>query len=118
VFRAPQARLAARFSGSLIVEIQDGRPSFVAPWNAIRFIADPSDHIIDVLAGEEGRLDIISQVVYGRDDLWWAIAAANDIINIFREPFAGDRIRIPDISRVLRAFGQVGTGTEISRFKP
>ena len=151
VFRAVRSRIAARYSGSVVVEILDGPfvppstanppqgqsqqsqvvsgssnpiasptqanpdlQSFVATWNAIKIAPDATDQWLPVIAGWEARLDIISQVSYGRSDLWWAIALANDIINPFERPMSGDKLRIPTLSRILRVFGQVGTGTELT----
>ena len=117
MFRPVRAPIASRYSGSLLVDFLDGRQSFVASWNAIRILNDPTDLIFPVPSGMEGRLDIISLTVYGREDLWWVIAQANDMQNPFFEPSIGDQLRIPTLTRVLKILGQTGTGTEPSRYQ-
>lgn len=136
-FRPIKGRIAARFSGSRIAEFNDGpfrvpNPAnplvvagtntdpiygeplksrflqpFVIPWNPVPLLPDPTDRMFNVLQGHECRLDIISQIVFGRADLWWSIAYLNQIINPFEQPRSGDRIRIPTFSRVVSTFGQV-----------
>ena len=55
----------------------------------------------DLSAGEAGKLDIVSFYYYGTPDLWWVIAAANNILNPLRVA-AGQRLRIPSIDVVYR----------------
>lgn len=117
LFRPVISRLAARYAGATVVEMQDGRASFVAPWNSINITPDITDQWIQIQAGMEGRLDIVAQQVYNRSDLWWCLAQANNILNPFEQPRAGDTIRIPTISRVSRILGRVSTGNELSRFR-
>lgn len=138
-FRPVRSRLSSRYSGAYIAEIQtpsvtedipilpgtsnpfvappqsnpDIQP-FVAAWNPIRMSPDPTDRWISVPRGLEARLDIISQKVYNRPDLWWVLAYSNDIINPFERPMAGDKLRIPNLSRILRTFGQIGNPSQIA----
>jgi hypothetical protein len=117
VFFGPtNTRLVARYAGSQIISFADGHPSFVAPWNSIRIGADPSDRLYQVGTGEEGRLDIIAWNVYGNENYWWILAQANDVMVPFEEPYAGDRIRVPSISRILNVLGQVAAGTESQKY--
>lgn len=133
--RPIKGRIASRFSGSRIVEItgglfsplgplnhfipvlgtqQSGGPPyddlrpFVANWNPVNLRPDSTDRFFTVRSGQEFRLDIVSQIVYSRSDLWWALALLNDIINPFERPNIGDKIRIPSLSRVMDTFGKVG----------
>lgn len=93
-------------------------PSMVAPWRMPKIPPSQTDTIITVQMGEEGRLDIIALAVWGRSDWWWVLALANDILNPFEEPVAGDRLRVPTQTRVLReVIGVESTGTEIDRVR-
>lgn len=65
--------------------------------------SDPKedDSYVRVLAGEVGRLDLISQRVYKTDALWWIIALANDIIDPFEETYVDRTLRCPNLTTVL-----------------
>ena len=117
-FRGSRAPISARHSGALVVDVQDGRESFVAPWNTVQLNPTLSSRFKYVNAGEEARLDIIAFQEYGREDLWWVLGEANGILNPFEEPMAGDRIQLPSLDRLLQRLGQVGTGTEREKFRP
>lgn len=58
------------------------------------------DKYYTVLAGEEGRADIISNKMYGTPQLYWAILVASDI----SDPMAlkpGDKLRIPPLGLIM-----------------
>jgi len=115
--RGQVARNTARFFPAQMIELGNGDPSQVAPWRMVRIDPQPDDKIITVGMGEQGRLDIISFAMYGSGEYWHFIACANDIINPFEEPLAGDRIRIPSFSRILELLGVESSGDEVSRYR-
>ena len=53
-----------------------------------------------VTDAQVGRLDLISFHEYDTVDLWWIIAAVNDIIDPRTDMHAGQRLLIPDFSLV------------------
>jgi hypothetical protein len=86
----------------------------IEPWRMPRVGPDKSDTIMTVLAGEEGRLDILSWRIYKTPVLWWVLALVNNIQNPFEEPVAGDRIRVPSLQRIYHnILGQQATGEEL-----
>ena len=68
--------------------------------NKITIPYSVNDKSYTVQVGEEGRLDLISNKVYGTPMYWWILAQASNIY----DPFSisvGDRIRVPSLSTVL-----------------
>lgn len=61
------------------------------------------DAFHQVSAGEEGirGLGIIAARYYGRADLWWVIAEANDILLPTKDVEAGLTLRIPNKTNVF-----------------
>lgn len=59
--------------------------------------SSPSDILHTIKPDEVGRLDKISQTYYSTPLLWWVIAQANDIYDVFTSMKAGDRLSIPAI---------------------
>ena len=53
--------------------------------------------------GFENRPDLISDKMYGRPDLGWAIMDINNIQNPFLELVTGLVLRVPNLNRVLNA---------------
>jgi len=47
-----------------------------------------------------GRPDLIAMDVYQSADLWWVVLWANNIIDPFARPYAGEIINIVDIQSV------------------
>lgn len=55
--------------------------------------ADVNDEYVITTYGD--RYDILAQQYYGRSDLWWIIAAANDLEKDSLYPPEGIQLRIP-----------------------
>jgi len=55
----------------------------------------PGDKYMVITAGVEYRPDLVSNLVYGTVDYWWAILQANNIADIF-DFKAGRTIRLPN----------------------
>tara|TARA_R110000744_G_scaffold52348_1_gene112151 strand:- start:303 stop:593 length:291 start_codon:yes stop_codon:yes gene_type:complete len=53
--------------------------------------------LVQLPPGYEGRLDMISTMVYGTPNLWWVIAMANDIMDPEEELIPGALIKVPTI---------------------
>jgi len=51
---------------------------------------------------EAGRMDLISQKVYGNTKLWWAITIANQIEDSLVEPISGRTLKIPSPTAVQK----------------
>lgn len=49
-----------------------------------------------------GRIDLISNDLYGSPDLFWAICEANNINDLVGYPEAGEVLSIPSLSAVRR----------------
>lgn len=108
---------SARYFPSLTIDLING-PSMVAPWRMPKIPPAVGDRIITVQVGEEARLDILAHIEWGRSEWWWILALANDILNPFEEPVAGDRLRAPTTSRILNEIlGATSTGQEVSRVR-
>jgi len=46
-------------------------------------------------AGYEGRPDLLAYKIYGDSELWWAICAANNIVDPLEQLVAGKQIIVP-----------------------
>lgn len=55
------------------------------------------NRLIKLPPGYEGRLDMVSTMVYGTPNLWWVIALANDIMDPEEELIPGALIKVPII---------------------
>lgn len=58
-------------------------------------VPDPSDVLFTVPTGGGGRLDLISQKLYGTPELWWAIARCNPGMDPMIGPNIADVIVVP-----------------------
>ena len=58
-------------------------------------VPDPTDVLFTVPTGGGGRLDLISQKLYGTPELWWAIARCNPGMDPMIGPGIADVIRVP-----------------------
>lgn len=54
-----------------------------------------------------GRFDLLANQYYGTCELWWVIALANDIQDMFDEDLVGRNIRIPAMSSISSILGLV-----------
>jgi hypothetical protein len=64
-------------------------------------VAANSDTLHEVTQLDQNRLDRISSQYYGVPDLWWAIAAVNNIVDVHIGSPAGTTLRIPSRSRLI-----------------
>jgi hypothetical protein len=71
-------------------------------------VADPTDILFTVPTGGGGRLDLISQKLYGTPELWWAIANCNPAMDPMVGPSMGDVIQTPTKLR-LASLGILNT---------
>ena len=53
------------------------------------------------------RLDLLSQEVYGRPDLWWVIMDTNKLIQPLFELQSGVELRIPPLEKVIAAINRI-----------
>lgn len=58
-------------------------------------VPDPTDQLFTVPTGGGGRLDLISQKLYGTPELWWAIARCNPSMDPMVGPNIADVIQVP-----------------------
>lgn len=63
-------------------------------------VLDPSDLTFTVPPGGVHRLDLISNQFYGTPQLWWVIAAVNNIVDPLYGVEQGTQLRIPTRSRL------------------
>ena len=63
-------------------------------------LADPSDRSLTVPAQFEGRLDLISNDLYGVPDFWWAVAQCSSLMDPLMEAPEGAALRAPLKSRL------------------
>jgi hypothetical protein len=75
----------------------DGSTQNVAVFGLKRdlVVPDPSDVLFTVPTGGGGRLDLISQKLYGTPELWWAIARCNPSMDPMTGPNIADMIVVP-----------------------
>lgn len=65
-------------------------------------VPDPSDSVYTVPAGQQGRLDLVSNTAYGTTELWWVIAAVNNLDDPLVGPSVNDKLRVPSRSRLAK----------------
>jgi len=99
----------SQYSSTPAYQIQaeiDGTSQTVAVFglkqNAV--VADPTDIMYTVPTGGGGRLDLISQKLYGTPSLWWVIAQCNPEMDPVIGPNVADVIQVPTKLR-LAALG-------------
>jgi hypothetical protein len=75
----------------------DGSSQTVAVFGLRRdaVVPDPSDVLFAVPTGGGGRLDLISQKLYGTPELWWVIARCNPEMDPMIGPEIGQVIQVP-----------------------
>jgi hypothetical protein len=75
----------SRYRGTPVYQDAASGQLFFGPWQPIDF-PPASDDTWEEVNGDKGlRLDLISSKKYGRPDLWWVIARANDLSNPFTQ---------------------------------
>jgi hypothetical protein len=81
-----------------------GDKSYYETWKIPAVPITPLDRFHIVESGEEGLrgITLLSYKYYNRVDLWWFIAAVNDIFCPSVEMKAGIELRIPPIEEVLK----------------
>lgn len=65
-------------------------------------VAADSDSAYVVVQAVENRLDLISTAFYGVPNLWWVIAAVNNLVDPLADVMTGTTLRIPDKARLAR----------------
>lgn len=86
----------SRYKNTNIYEGPDGDYKYYyGIWNIPTIDEQPQDIYYTIQAGETRRLDRIAFLYYDNYNLWWVIAAANNIIDPFDELKVGQVIRIP-----------------------
>jgi hypothetical protein len=78
-------------------------------WEPINFPESDDDIIHKVIETEVGRLDLIANRYYNNPNLWWVIAHANKVEDIFEEIILGVRLRIPSFDRVRTVLNSAAT---------
>jgi len=63
-------------------------------------IIPPADNDLYVVTVEGDRLDLLAYTYYQDASLWWVVLWANNIIDPFARPYAGDLINIVDIQSI------------------
>lgn len=92
----------SRYLRNIDIE-QDDDGNYVPMLLEIGEIQKSQDDVyVQVTSGYEYRLDLISFEVYGTTRLWWAIALANNKLDLFTFPQSGDTIRVPSINTIQR----------------
>lgn len=81
--------------------VYDTGEEIVETKDRIVFPFTNKDKFVEVYAGFENRLDLISWRVYGSPLYWWVIASASGIYDPFDVP-VGTKLRIPPIEEVMR----------------
>lgn len=80
-------------------------------WERARFFTDPTDQTYVVEKRFEGRLDLITAVYLGEQNIryWWVIAMLNNILDPYTEVTEGTVIYIPSRERLqLMLNGKLG----------
>ena len=75
----------SRYRGTPVYQDKTSGQLFFGPWQPIDFPPAPDDTWVPINENQGLRLDLISSTEYGRPDLWWVIARANDITNPFTQ---------------------------------
>ena len=86
----------SRYAGTDVIEYEDGT-TCQKTWEVPEFPETDEDQYYEVKF-YKWRLDLIADEVYGNQNLWWVIAAANNIIDPFMELNPDDTpifLRIP-----------------------
>jgi len=81
-----------------IYRLADGAVVFGLQRPAV--LPDPSDRNLTMPAPFEGRLDLISNELYGVPDFWWAIAQVSALVDPLMEAPEGAVLRVPLKSRL------------------
>jgi hypothetical protein len=100
----------SRYKGTKAYEAADGTPEF-ALWEApIEFIEDRDGYREHrVKQNEVGFLDLLTGRYFGPnyEALWWAIAAANGMVDPEIEMYAGQVLLIPPRDAILEFIARV-----------
>ena len=71
-------------------------------WERSVFVVDPTDFMYVVEQRFEGRLDLITAIYLGEQNIryWWVVAMLNNILDPYTEVKTGRIIRIPTKDRL------------------
>jgi hypothetical protein len=84
------------------INVENVNKAFPLMLDNIKFTNEDIRFFYIVDQNEEGRIDLISNKVYGNTKLWWAIALANLIEDLMISPKAGDILKIPSLTALER----------------
>src|SRR3981189_2565999 len=73
------------YRGTPVYQDKDSGQLFFGPCQVIDFPAASDDDWVEINEERGLRLDLIASSKYGRPDLWWVIAQANQISNPFTQ---------------------------------
>jgi hypothetical protein len=101
-------RITSRHRGTRIYKDVDLNQVYFGTWKVprIREVRPVSYHI--VTPDEVTRPDRISDRVYGRSDLWWAIAVRNGILLPIIDIVPGQSLSCPHLDDITAALGISG----------
>lgn len=102
-------RDGSRYTGGVFTLDIDNEEFLVLRNNLVLDERD-DDSFITVEGRFERRPDLVSQKVYGRPDLGWAIMDVNNIRQPMFELTTGQELRIPALQRVLAAIDELNKG--------
>lgn len=71
-------------------------------WDVPEIPVMESDRYFEVTVEFKHRPDLISLKYYGTEQLYWVIAAANDMTDPFAETTVGKKLRVPDRDYVFQ----------------
>lgn len=89
----------SRFSDQLLFS-SNGVP-FWGTWIPADIPFSPADQYHVVSSLDVGRLDLIAYKFYQTPELWWVLAAVNEIFFPPEDMEEGDVLRIPDRSNLI-----------------
>jgi hypothetical protein len=90
--------------------LKEGNSEYFDIWEPVNFPEADDDIIHRVTEIEVGRLDLIAVQYYNDPNLWWIIAHANKVEDIFEEIIPGIRLRVPSFDRVRLILSDIVTG--------
>jgi hypothetical protein len=98
----------SRYTGGGVTEVNSQTLEW---WERNLYVSDPSDTAYVVEKRFEGRLDLITAIFLGSQNVryWWVVAMLNNILDPFAEVVEGQIIYIPSTERLaLLTTGQLG----------
>lgn len=75
----------SRYKGTNVYQDKASGQMFFGPWGAIDFPEALDDRWVRIRGRDGLRLDLVASAEYGTPQLWWVLAAANQISNPFTQ---------------------------------